>query len=239
MWNKIQRIYIGDHYQVYPKWKPWTNTMGYYTFDDQNASQITDTSWNNRNLTWWTMPSYTLVSGSNYAWVFSNVSSSNIAPSYSYWPMNWDYTILCWVKPTTNTASYVNIFYGWTTGNEHQISLIRGYNSGQFEYFDYTDAGHITKRTTIKTWASLNTWYLVGYTRNWTSVKTYYDWVNTNSITGNSSSYNKTFYLWSANVWLSRLPWQIWECIIENKVRTAQEIADYYNQTKASYLWFN
>ena len=238
MWNKIQRIYIGDHYQVYPKWKPWANTMGYYTFDDQNASQITDTSWNNRNLTWGTMPTYTLVNGTNYAWVFSNVSSSNTAPSYSYWPMDWDYTILCWVKPTANTASYVNLFYakgGWL--GLHQISLIWGYNSWQFEYFD--DANNwTTKRTSIKIWASLNTWYLVGYTRNWTSVKTYSDWVNTNSITGNNTANQKTFYLWSSNGW-DRFSWQIWDCVVENRVWTAQEIADYYNQTKASYLRFN
>ena len=211
------------------------NTIAYYTFDDQNANQITDCSWNNKNLTGGTMPTYTLVSWTNYAGTFTNVSSSNIAPSYSdLWTFDWDYTILCWIKPTANTASYVNIFYaeeGWF--GLHQISLIWGYNSWQFEYFDDTNSW-TTKRTSIKTWASLNTWYLVGYTRNGTSVKTYCDWVNTNNITGNNTAYQKTFYLWSANVW-GRFPWQIWDCVIKDIVMTATEISDYYNQTKSNY----
>ena len=229
--SELKNAYIGE----YTEWRqPWANTLGYYTFDDQDTSQITDFSGNNRNLTWWNMPTYTLVSWTNYAWVFSNVSSSNAAPSYSYWPMNWNYTILCWVKPTANTASYVNIFHAsqWWRAL-HQISLIRGYNSWQFEYFDDLSSW-ATKRTSIKTWASLNTWYLVGYTRSWTSVKTYCDWVNTNSIIGQVSTYQKIFYLWSANVW-GRFPWEIWECVVEDKVRTAEQRASYYNQTKANY----
>lgn len=214
---------------------PWANTIGYYTFDDQNANQITDSSWNNKNLTWWVMPTYTLVSWTNYAGTFTNVNSSNIAPSYSdLWTFDWDYTILCWVKPTANTASYVNIFHAeeWWIGLQ-QISLIWGYNSWQFEYYD-DETGWTTERTTIKTWASLNTWYLVGYTRNWTSVKTYCDWVNTNSITWNNTANQKTFYLWSSNGW-DRFPWQIWECVIENRTRTAEEVLDYYNYTKSNY----
>ena len=236
MWNKIQRIYIGDHYQVYPKWKPWANTMGYYTFDDQNASQITDTSWNNRNLTWGAMPSYTLVSGSNYAGNYANTSSS-AWQKYSYGSMNGDYTILLWVKPTATWSCYLTTFDSNLTNNNHQISIIYGYNSWQFEYYDDLQSSTL-KRIVIKSWATVNNWYLIGYTRNWTAVKTYQNGEASNTITWSNSTLTKYLFMWSSRSW-DRLKWQIWECIVENRVWTAQEIADYYNQTKSSYLWFN
>lgn len=231
MGYKLKRATI---WREKPQWQPWANTFGYYTFDDQNDSQITDFSGNNRNLTWWTMPTYTLVSWTNYAGDYTNVSSW-LAPNYSsIWAMDWNYTILIWVKPTQNSQSYINTFhYSLSSNDRHQISIIWGYNSWQFEYYDDSDSWGL-KRTVIKSWASLNTWYLIGYTRSWSSVATYCDGVAWNTITWNTTAKTKNFYLWSSNSG-DRLKWQIWECVIENRVRTAEEIADYYNQTKWNY----
>lgn len=211
------------------EWLPWKNTLWYYTFDDQNSSQITDFSWNNRNLTWWSMPWYTLVSGTNYAGNFT--TGSWVAPTNtSYWPMNWTSTVLAWVKPTANSASYITMFDERSQYN--QFSLIRWYNSWTFEYFNQLTGTNL--RTTIKSWASINTWYLVWYTKNGTSVKTYCNWVAWWTLTDNTNSNNKTFYIWSSNAW-DRFQWQVWVCIVEDKVWTADEILNYYNSTKANY----
>ena len=234
--KEIKRVTIrpnGTEKQIRPVWwwTPWVNTYWYYTFDDQNANQITDFSWNNRNLTWWTMPSYTIVSWTNYAGNYTNISSW-AAPSVSFSTLGWIFTILVWVKPTASSQSYVNCIY-WSSGSSnHQISIIWNYNSGQIEYYD-AGVGP-AKRTAIMSGVSTNTWHLVSYTYNNWAVQAYADGVVGNSITGYTSNYAKTFRLGSSNQW-DRFKWQIWECIVENKIRTAQEESDYYNQTKWNY----
>ena len=225
----LKNAYIGE------VWTPWSNTLGYYTFDDQNVSQITDFSGNNRNLTWWTMPSYTLVSGSNYsgnyAGNYANVSSW-VWQNHEYWYMNGDYTMLIWVKPTSTWSCFINCLDTNEGNSSHQISLIYWYNNWQFEYYD-DNAGSV-KRVTIASWVTTNTWYLICYTRNWTSVKTYQNWNASNTITWANTSRTKYLFMWSSRSW-DRFKWVIWDCIIENRVRTAQEISHYYDITKANY----
>ena len=75
MWYKINKIRVGTQ-QVRPDtWTPWPNTLWYWTFDDMNANQITDVSWNWNNITGGVMPTYTQVLWGNYAWNYNNVSS--------------------------------------------------------------------------------------------------------------------------------------------------------------------
>lgn len=230
-WYKIKKIYVWDK-QVRPAtWNPWPNTIWYWTFDDQNANQITDVSWNNRNLTWWTMPTYSLVSWTNYAGNYSNVSG-NTAQSWRLSPWG-NYTLLVRVKPTTNSACYVSEIYGASWSIENQDSIIYWYNSGKFEFYTFK-TNNSDRRVTIKSWASVNNWYLIWYTRSWTSVQTYANWQASWTLTLFSDSYGSLLYLWSAISW-GRLPWQIWECVMENKVWTATEVLNYYNQTKSSY----
>lgn len=210
-----------------------------YTFDDQNANQITDSSGNGRNLTWNTMPTYSLVSGTNYAWVFTNANISAVAPSVSVASLSWDFTMLVWVKPTVNSASYVScvIRNNGQEAIQHQISLIWGYNSWQFEYYDdRKENGGVTKRYTIKSWASLDTWYLIWFVRSndWTTVKTYCDWALVWTNTSQASSIEKTLYLWSSDLG-DRFGGQIWECFIAEWVFTDADVLDYYNDTKWNY----
>ena len=86
---------------------------------------------------------------------------------------------------------------------------------------------------------SANTWYLVTFTRSWTSTALYingsliWTWTGDKTWTHNirfklnnagdtsSSTYSNNAY-WSELIW-------------ESKVRTADEITNYYNQTKWNY----
>lgn len=222
--KEVQNIYIGE----YKEWTPWANTLWYYTFDDQNASQITDFSGNNRNLTWWSMPWYTLVSGTNYAGNFT--TGSWLAPTNtSYWAMDWNSTVLAWVKPTGNGSWYVSSYSGsWP----NQFALIRWYRNWQFEYFN--QLGSTDLRTTIKSLVTLNNWYLIWYTKSWTSVKTYCNWVAWWTLTDGTNSNNKKFHIWSSDGW-DRFQWQIGVLIVENRIWTADDFLNYYNQTKSNY----
>jgi hypothetical protein len=227
---------------VYKKkkgWKPWANTFWYYTFDDQNTSYITDFSWKGNNLTWWTMPSYTLVSWTNYAGNYTNVSGS-VAPAASYATLESEFTMLAWVKITTNSSSYIaSLYWRLSSGANHQISIIYWYNSNQFEYFDSNNptgssGRDLVTRTTIKSWVVTDARYLVWFTRGNSVLQTYCNGIAWNSWSYQLSPINKSLYLWSSNLW-DRFKWQIWEFVVEDKVRTADEVSKYYNQTKWNY----
>lgn len=219
--------------------EPTPTLYANYTFDDQNANQITDTSWNWRNLTWGTMPSYTLVSWTNYAGNYTNVSSG-VAPSVSFATLGWDFTMLVWAKATSSSQSYVSCLYGGSSGNDHQYSLIWNYNSWQYEFYDSISIDYDrVYRSTIMSGVSLNTRHLIGYSHEgnsgnvWT-IKTYADGNYVTSITGNASSVEKTLWLWSSNLG-DRFKWQIWEYIVYEWILTDQAVLNYYNSTKSNY----
>lgn len=231
---KIKKIYVWTTKVRPDTWKPWANTIWYWTFDDRNANQITDVSWNWNDLTGGTMPTYTQVSWTNYAGNYANVSSWAV-PNKSFWTMNAPMTVLVWVMVTATWQEYVSYFWRWTSWNEYQNSLIYWYNSWQFEYYE-DKTSQSAKRVTIKSWVSLNTWYLIWYIRNWTSVTTYCNWVAWWTITWYSDTWDKTFYLWCSNGWWSeRFKGEIWECVMENKIWTDTEVLNYYNLTKSKY----
>ena len=214
-------------HKVKSRWQPGENTFWYYTFDDQNSSQITDFSWNNRHLTRFIMPTYSLVKWNNYSWNFESVASSSTAPTIDYSSLPNIYTVLIWVKPVENSQSYVSYIRAPSPYN--QVGIIRWYNSWQFEYFTESSG----QRATIKSNVNLNSWYLIWYTTDWTNVKTYCNWEETASSTAVVWTY-WNFYLWSSINW-DRFRWEIWACIIESKVWSAEEIEDYYMFTKWDY----
>ena len=214
-------------HKVKSRWQPGENTFWYYTFDDQNSSQITDFSWNNRHLTRFIMPTYSLVKWNNYSWNFESVASSSTAPTIDYSSLPNIYTVLIWVKPVENSQSYVSYIRAPSPYN--QVGIIRWYNSWQFEYFTESSG----QRTTIKSNVNLNSWYLIWYTTDWTNVKTYCNWEETASSTAAVWTY-WNFYLWSSINW-DRFRWEIWACIIESKVWSAEEVEDYYMFTKWDY----
>lgn len=214
-------------------WRPWDSTLAYYTFNDQNSSQITDFSFNWKNLTWWTMPSYVLVSWTDYAGNYANTDTTS-APYVSFWTSHNLVTVLVWAKPTANGQCYIS--YVWrdsSATDDYQNWIIRWYNSWQIEYYE-SKTNSTSVRATIKSWVSLNTRYLVWYTRTGNSIKTYVNWTTWWTVTWISDTWNISFYLWCSNLWW-RFKGQIWECIIEYKIWTIDEILEYYNSTKSKY----
>lgn len=227
MWNKIQRIYIGDHYQVYPKWKPWANTILYLPLKEN----LNDYSGNNRNFT---NSSWTVTYSNNMATI---TQAKNTNWTFSSWFSN--FTILIYTTMTTDTQTW--FFVGVDSSGYPAFYFNRDnrdWGTVDCSYVYNANGNWIRNRSWF-----IDTWiHLIACTKNSSELKTYVDGVIKNTVS--CSGYN--FYRKSGNAqtWIGRNvigngTVTYWNIIIEDKERTAEEIKEYYNQTKASYLWFN
>ena len=217
---------------VYKKkkwWKPWADTIAYYPLT--SITQTTDQSWNNLNGT----VSWTITFWTNL-WVdcasFNWWSNYIVVPYNSRMNTN-TFTLSVWL--TKSNASDWNkwAISRWNFNNHWWDFALCNYvntNGGTFMIND----GH-SSAFTMFDWT--NKWVNVILTYNWSVGEAY---VNSNKVL----TYNKTFDMSSLttrfNIWWyynSNYCWQwnISEIIRENKIWTAQEISDYYNQTKWNY----
>ena len=218
MWNKIQRIYVGDHYQVFPSWKPWTNTIGYRPL----KSNLKDYSGNGYDFT-------TYSGTTSYVnWMVQTtgkLSRNNLITSLGN-----NFTILMYTVQanwetylfTSSDRNYSNFYIG-TNGTKARIMWWNN-NVWYWPNVDFSGGG---------------TPHLLVWVREWGStVKLYIDWVKVGTSTVSAAIPSATYMvLW--NVVSNTLSAKYWNLIMENRVWTDQEIADYYNQTKATYQWFN
>lgn len=208
-------------------WHPSANTFAYYSFDDRWVNwYIKDDSWNWRNATWWTQPSYVLVSWSNYAWDFYNPSSWNPPVADISWITNTKFTEVVRVKPVADWQQYISCIW-WN----YQQAIIYWYNSKQIEFYSYDWKN---RRITIKSWVNLNQWYCIWFTRNWTTIKVYcngeYVWSIT--VPTYTIEYINVWWTW----WSVRFHWLIWSIILENNVEwSLSDFQSYYNKTKKHY----
>lgn len=94
MWNKIQRIYIGDHNQIRPTWKPTSSTVAYYKLkSDTNDTMGT------YNLTnsWITF-------GGLWGVVCANFNGSSSYASWNFYSFGTnELTASAWGYPTSNS----------------------------------------------------------------------------------------------------------------------------------------
>lgn len=231
MWNKIQRIYIGDHYQIYPKWTPWANTIAYYPLTE-NA--------NDYSGNWLNATNYEgTFSTQNWCYLWTIVSRLEL-PSMTIWQT---FTINVWIKlpnwqPTWDQE--FNIYYDWSGSHRNILYRCSAWWIDCYTWNNSTSQNIKTVSTTFWTW-----WNNIILSKTWTFYSIY---LNGNLLETFSSAYNVSIPWWSNTIFVWHTSsstsqhsafWYIKDHIIENKARTAQEIADYYNQTKASYLWFN
>lgn len=212
-------------------WQPWANTIAYYPLN----WNLNDNSGNGYNLTNnWT----TFITLASWKQVLSVEQTSAYNNSFTY-DLTWkDFTISYFVKDTAQRTWYSDFPYVWL------------YNSSNSELFQNK---HSWPSQWNRVWARINNnypWDVERYNidENWHSYfyvynntdrvqKLYVDWnlVSTAQAISNpiSTSCAKLQVWW---LWYGRqVHFQMWDLIIEDKVRTATEISDYYNQTKWDY----
>lgn len=224
-------------------WQPWVNTVFYYPLE----SDGNDYSWNSHNLTWYWTPTYTT------SWWTKQVVSlngstggiiNNLSGTYT------NYTFNLWCKPTS-TNTWQEIFdnvYIWNSNNAYL-----NYNWTSYEKWWYRDFAYQyrpngwTNAYQNVYWTSNRTtsmWYNVVLTSTSSWIKIY---VNGSQIATNSTTWTIILNSWYNSIWMrynntitpawyqNFFNWYLSEFIFESTTRTAQEVSDYYNDTKSLY----
>lgn len=213
-WYKIKKIYVGQS-RVRPSWwQPWANTVFYFPFH----KDILDETW---NYTW---NSWACSFSNNMATVTTELRDT---PS-RFGSHTTPYTILAWVKMTTGNENW---FMFKTDG---------GYNPALAISSRYTGSTSSNQWVWISIYHSW--WYYktkvwwngeihhVAWVGESSGLKVYIDGAYFNTISYATPAGGSSWDGMGARVWST-----FWDVILESKARTAQEILNYYNQTKWTY----
>ena len=215
--------------------KPWANTIAYYQLT--TSTTISDMSGNNRNLTqvdnstFWTYNwvNCVYVSWSNASWfhcLYTRDITSNV--------LGTQFTVQFWGN--RDNSKNIRCGWGWANGSWNGYNLFIDENwKAVCEALNNWSINSISYSWGYSAW----TWYLITWTYDNWSCKLYINWTQVASWTytawainvfwvGTTFGTEATWYTYQWNGYVSKV-------ILENKVRTAQEINDYYNWTKADY----
>ncbi len=221
--HELKNAYIGEYQE---KWQPWANTVAYYPLT--SASTVNDMSGNNKNLT------------NNWIsfWEFNWVDCAyNASSNYIRWDIG---SRIIWSSITVNGWFYKTggnrEIYAYMLGStESNHTFILQWKSSKLNLaFWYDD---LQSTSTL----SNNTRYNICciFDKTTQSQFIYINWVmDATRVTSNWLNIsNTTMTIFNANItsYPDYLYWGISNLIIEDKARTAQEIADYYNLTKSNY----
>lgn len=226
-WYKIKRVLIWQGWvekQIYPAgWKPWANTVAYYPLN--STTNFTDQSWNGYDLTnsWGSITTFNWVSCAYYSGSTSVYSQNT---SITFWTTR---TINFWVYVASNRQN--PIVWTWAYSYWAYSTIVlwltpNGYASIS-NYQNYWLDG-----TKNLSWGWVNMVWVV----NWSDWKVYTNWQLELSWWYTLNSWSQLKIWWRLGGSGSEyFQWYVNEIILENKERTAQEISDYYNQTKSNY----
>jgi hypothetical protein len=232
----------GTEKQIRPVWrKPWANTILYLPLE----SDVKDYSPNNRwtfsnswtlGTKWWVNCWYCGTSWyiSLWTWAYSYLKPSTNKATYSFW------AYLDWYN------SYNGRFFEFAVQNQIYMSFCRNGNSWQFRCVTldswWDKAVNLDTQIGTQQWVYItlvvenSNWYVY---KNWTLI-----WTVTSMKNNWFGSWGRSYQQW-CNIAGNRsatsssdnesLNWWISQFIVEDKPWTAQEVANYYNQTKWNY----
>lgn len=225
-------------YEAPEWWQPWANTLLYYDFENVNNNTVPNL-W---TLTWMdaTATNVTFDILSSWKKVATYTSNANANGIKTSWTMNTpsNMTMFFWVKWTW-TSRYGTF---WHTNSNWEFSINFNADWGKTNCTLYNNNWVWYGKSSTITLDS--NWHLLTWTYNSVDKnKVYLDKTLLSFTTSNWSQNNYTQLTW-ANVYVGKTSnpsnnwsfvWQVWCFGIEDKSRTQQEIADYYDQTKADY----
>ena len=195
---------------VYKKkwWKPWSNTIAYY----QLKNDIKDYSGNWHD---WYTARWTTTFSDNACQFNTLRCNDTLFSNYSG-----DITILAYVLSATSTASF------WFAADWSRFPTWKFLENNFWIYNNWWEAIN---------WQNLTFPNLLVAVKSWTSVTLYiWDTINATWTINKSipTNTNWIYIWWYGN---NNETMKVWNLIVENKARTAQEVANYYNQTKSNY----
>ena len=209
---------------VYKKkkwWQPWANTLAYLKLE-QNTN---DSSWKWNNGTGTNITYTTLVTWKKVAY-FNGSSKINFSSSLF---SSWAFTCSVYVYWTwLNTSSWLNVI------------MWNAYSDSQWYYSDHHWA--YLRSYVNNVWAGVNWYYsndnrfLLTVTYDGATIKAYKNWTLIATASQSTFSWVRNYYLWYRAYSNDRYwKWYMSDFICENKARTSDEIAKYYNSTKSNY----
>jgi len=215
--TELKNAYIGE----YPGgWQPWANTIAYYPLNSTYTD--TDQSWNwNNGTTVWTLSYW-----NNYC-QFSSWNYISIPKIIPYWAN--PYTILVWYN-TPDASWHQNVVYCQVNSNRNNTGSALFIYQWHLYYWGKGNYDWDISSVSI----SNDTWYNIVFTYNWTQLECFVNGVSKWTFNRNISSTAPD----TANIGKSLIEICIGKTsnlIIENKVRTAQEVLDYFDLTKWNY----
>lgn len=204
---------------VWPVWRPWENTIAYIPMRDDIIEKSGNSSFTNYSVT------NTTINGIK-CWYFNGSArlETNI-PSFS----NVNHTFNLWYKRNWWSFAW---FLSSNPCGVYAWEVFWYNNNNQLVYENYPSSSWF--RSIVWTVSTQSDWHNLCF--SWGNI--YCDWV---LLASNSGSFggNYNFTIWWHTTWSSCtrqfITWYMSELIIESVVRTAQEIANYYNQTKSNY----
>ena len=213
-------------------WQPWVNTIAYYPLDSVNT--VNDLSWNNHNWTQsWTITFWTAL------WV--DCASFNQS---GYITVPYDASL----NTSTITISFwCAVSNAWTWGNINWWILCRSNLSGHWVYgvanvwaegknfAVQLDWWSFDQREVMFT--SSNQWEYITVTYNWTTGNIYKNWslVDTFSYTCDISQSTENLIMGTYYDSSFKFSGKLSNIIIEDQVRDATAISNYYDLTKWDY----
>ena len=216
---------------VYKKkkwWKPWSNTIAYYPL----KWNLNDYSWHNYN---WTLAVWTLTYPPNE---YAQLTNAVVRFPNWYWTSTTDeITISMRLKDISTPGWATHVFVFWLDGyNSWWWGVQLLYNNWNYSAYAVTWwASKNTSAYSISSWVWHNMVVTIVPSGK---LSLYIDWILKNQVNA-TSPIRASWYsgIWTNN-YINNAPtvsWYLSNIINEKKARTAQEVADYYNQTKANY----
>jgi hypothetical protein len=202
---KIKRIMIWTQ-QVRPVWKPWSNTIAYFPFEDdildKVGSAVISATWT-KQILWYKFD----LTGSA---AISNITNSKFC---CFWIKFW--ATKSWVDQTP-TLWLWELTYNYNHNNSNFLK--------KFSY-QYSSSWYWTSNT-----YSASSWqrYLFAYWYNGTNAVVYVNGTKVMDVQTSLYSWIK-WRLWT------NIDETLSELIFEDRCRTEQEISNYYKQTKSTY----
>jgi len=208
-------------------WLPWANTMAYRpltsstTLNDQSGNSYNLT--NKGSVTFWT---YKWVNCAYFDGTWSNYLDIGTFPTNQQ-----AFTVSCRIYYISNektaNGNYDQVAWWWYTNHWLRRDC---YNSPYNKLICWwIDAWSLT---------SDSAWIYTTYTFNGSNVGTFYKnwslvWTYTN--TPNFWTYFSIGAIHNSSSGYKKWKWGISEVIVESWQRTAQDVANYFNQTKSNY----
>lgn len=231
MTKKITKLMLnGQEYEIreyQAGWQPWVNTIAYWRLNWNTL----DSSWNDRNLSvrTWSI-SYGVLSWWQNYWIFDGNTVLSHKSNY-VWLNRW--TLLAYIYYMSTSG--ILLADNQDMDNSNNYYYASSYTSSQYRPLYYWLSGGQT--TAPWTWQ----WFLFAITQDGNGLKYYKNWTlvstisTTKFLNGTSHNQRSVGGLARWTQYYDKINWYVSDVILEDKIRTAQEISDYYDLTKWTY----